>query len=232
LESGAKDRIDIDDSLRKKYQEITNLEVNDESFLNSNSLTSFVDFQLITSEDYSQFSCKKCVDNIENCVSTKRYLIQNQEWLTSQKIKIEEMDENLEALLFPEIQVERYDIPEFIQKNESDLECEPVVKKIRRGRKGYAKPGRPPKIDKPVKPKPTEPKEPIYQRCHVCMELTPNLGSHTMRFHRGLKFICDVCGQEFKWIGKLTGHLKVFFLTKVGTKFYINTSCYFSATLD
>jgi hypothetical protein len=32
LESGAKDRIDIDDSLRKKYREITNLEVNDESF--------------------------------------------------------------------------------------------------------------------------------------------------------------------------------------------------------
>jgi hypothetical protein len=44
LESGAKDRIDIDDSLRKKYREITNLEVSDESFKNSNSLISFCGF--------------------------------------------------------------------------------------------------------------------------------------------------------------------------------------------
>jgi hypothetical protein len=44
LESGAKDRIDIDDSLKKKYREITNLEVNNKSFKNSNSLTSFCGF--------------------------------------------------------------------------------------------------------------------------------------------------------------------------------------------
>jgi hypothetical protein len=156
-----------------------------------------MDFQLITCEDYSQFTCKKCVDNIDNCLSTKRYLIQNQETLNLHiSIKSEKTNQNSEDDEVP-VKVEAINIPEAQERH--------TVKKksLRKPKKDH---------NKSSKKEIEESDEKIS--CPECRKFVHprNLQKHIDNVHLKLKnYECDVCSKQFYHKFGLTGHLRVGF---------------------
>ncbi len=78
------------------------------------------------------------MENIDNCLWIKNYLVQNQEWLTSQiepqvKIKVEDYDSNLASppdnhSIFGQ---DKYDVEQILVKDELEQESSARSDKIR-----------------------------------------------------------------------------------------------------
>jgi hypothetical protein len=140
------------------------------------------------------------------------------------------MDENLEDFLFPEVShadphsdfpLERYDIPVFNQKKELLGEPSEKKKKPTRRTRIVTKKYRKRAI---IFDKPTESEGSSSQYCPICGESTTDVKAHRRQFHLRSTCICDLCGKQFKWMSTLNVHLKVCFLTKFCTKYYMINS--------
>lgn len=113
----------IDDVLREKFQEITNFKVIPFFYLgfpiSDNKINSF---QLSDSEDFSEITCLKCLENIETCLLIKSYLIENQQFLTNQLDPVEIKIENDDPIFEEKVDVklleyfEESDIPNIIEQ--------------------------------------------------------------------------------------------------------------------
>ncbi len=176
--------------IKDNYREITNIE-------------------LEISEKYSNFSCQKCIENLETCATTKKLLIENHNFLSNQwdsDIKIEEIEAEFPQEATNNSQRNSYNLfgVELDLKEETlDIPSKPKKRakkrtKIRKGKKEVLQ----------------ETVTPDRVNCPDCGKIIHprNLLKHQKNVHLKQKdYTCDVCGRQFFKKYAVLCHLRVSF---------------------